>query len=86
MAWLHERYHQRKDQIQQRLSEFSRIYGDGIFYELCFCLMTPQSNGKRCDEIVQELIKKEFITSDVNLAPLLQKKTRFHNNKAAYLL
>ena len=86
MQWLHDAYAQRKDEIQQRLNDFSLIRDEDVFYELCFCLLTPQSNGRRCDEAVQALKKKNFLSSSVSLVPLLKTKTRFHHHKARYLL
>ncbi len=86
MEWLYKGYNKRKNEIKQRLSEFSRVSGDDIFYELCFCLMTPQSNGKRCGEVANDLMEKGFVNSEVDLVPLLKKRTRFHNHKATYLI
>lgn len=85
MEWLFEAYAARRDEIQQRLEEFSLVEGDGIFYELCFCLLTPQSKGRRCDEAVTVLREKNFLANSVPLVPLLKRKTRFHHHKARYL-
>jgi len=54
--------------------------------ELCFCLLTPQSNGIRCDEAVQELRNKSFHSSNINPVSIIKTKTRFHNTKAKSLL
>ena len=77
--------HKKKEHlIKSRLEEFSAINGDDIFYEMCFCLLTPQSNGKRCDEIVQVLREKDFMNKEFPLYSHL-KKTRFYKNKSKYL-
>ena len=85
MEWLHNAYNLRKDEITERLEEFSKVKDDDIFYELCFCLLTPQSNGMRCDEAVTLLREKNFIRNSVPLIPILKTKTRFHHHKARYL-
>ena len=43
-----EEYLKRKNIIQQRLREFSCVRHEGeerLFYELCFCLLTPQTKA-----------------------------------------
>ncbi|MEK6840019.1 MAG: N-glycosylase/DNA lyase [Nanoarchaeota archaeon] len=85
MEWIHEAYAQRKEEIEERLDQFSHVQGDHLFYELCFCLLTPQSNGRRCDEAVQILRNKDFMHASVPLVPVLKTKTRFHHHKARYL-
>lgn len=73
-------------EIKERLIEFSKIKNkEDIFYELCFCLLTPQSNAFRCWDAVLELKKKKFFRNDFDLVPILNKKTRFHNTKAKNL-
>jgi N-glycosylase/DNA lyase len=86
MQWIHDAYAQREREIEERLVQFSRVKGENIFYELCFCLLTPQSNGKRCDEAVQILRNKNFLHLSVPLLSVLKTKTRFHHHKAQYLL
>jgi len=85
MEWVHQAYAQRRGEIEQRLKEFSLVKDDEIFYELCFCLLTPQSKGKRCDEAVTLLREKHFFRNSVPLVPLLKRKTRFHHQKARSL-
>ena len=87
MEWVLQAYQERKGEIASRLDEFAAVEGDEqIFYELCFCLLTPQSNGRRCDEAVQELMKRDFYTTAVRTAQILRRTTRFHKHKARYLL
>ena len=85
MDWLQQAYDQRKEEIRSRLLDFASVKGQDVFYELCFCLLTPQSKGRRCDEAVQQLRQARFFTQDVSLAPLLRQKTRFHKTKAMTL-
>jgi len=83
---LHKIYSTRKKEIIARLQDFKKVGGDDLFYELCFCILTPQSSGFRADECIQELKKKNFLYSNYNPKHLLKKKIRFHNNKTKYLL
>ena len=83
---IQEQYKQRKNEIKQRLKEFSEICGDNLFYELCFCALTPQSNAVKCDECVGILKSKNFIKDNINLEPILRPKTRFYKNKSSYLI
>ena len=76
----------RKTEIKARLEEFKSVTGDEIFYEMCFCLLTPQSSGFRADACVQELKALNFFNNDVDPRPILKRKIRFHNNKSKYLL
>jgi len=83
---LQKKYFQRKKEIRKRLKEFSKVKSNDIFYELCFCLLTPQSNAKKCDKAVKLLKEKDFLNKNVNPVSVLKKYTRFHNNKSKYLL
>ena len=83
---LPKAYLAKSEEIKNRLNEFGKVKKkEDIFYELCFCLLTPQSNGIKCWEAVEELKKIDFLNKDSNIAPILQKKTRFHNHKTEYL-
>lgn len=86
MESLLSEYEKRKSEIRIRLEEFKGVKGDDIFYEMCFCLLTPQSSGFRADACVQELKALDFFNNDVDPRPILKKKIRFHNNKSKYLL
>ena len=75
----------RKIQIQERLRDFSKVSSDDFFYELCFCVMTPQSNAFKCDEIVSILKEKDFLYKDFKISPILKRRTRFYKHKSEYL-
>ena len=78
----------RKD-IKSRLKEFEKVQHPELFYEICFCLTTPQSNAKKCHEAVCHLTKKGFLNKNLNLNQIkkvLQPRTRFYQNKSNYLL
>lgn len=83
---LNHEYQKKKPAIEKRLQEFKKILPEEYFYELCFCLLTPQSNAYRADSCIQELKKQDFLNKKVNPLPLLKQKIRFHNHKSQYLL
>ena len=82
---LFEEYEKKKGIIKRRLYEFSKVKGEDIFYELCFCLLTPQSNAKKCDKAVSNLRGKNFLHEAINPKGCI-KEIRFYNNKSRYLL
>ena len=86
MRELLEEYNKKKEIIKSRLNDFKNIKEEEIFYEMCFCLLTPQSSAKAADKCIQELKRVDFRNS-YNLNPVkLLKKIRFSNNKSKYLL
>lgn len=76
--------------IKKRLDEFLKVNDKvSVFYELCFCLLTPQSNARKCDEAIRTLKDKNFFLADMDVEDvkkILITRTRFHNNKANYLI
>lgn len=85
MKNLIESYEKSKDLINQRLKDFKSVKEEDYLYELLFCLLTPQSNAKKCWQAVEEIKQKSTLT-EVKLAGILKNKTRFHNNKAFYIM
>ncbi|MFH1308298.1 MAG: DNA lyase [archaeon] len=95
---LRKEYKKKSHAIKSRLKEFSAIRQEEYFYELIFCLLTPQSNAKKCWDAVQELKKcsrniqdKEYhqailITPSIKIKSCLKRNTRFYKNKTAYIL
>ncbi len=83
---LQQMYDEKKREIKSRLADFSRINNkEDIFYELCFCLLTPGSNARRCDARVKMLKQNNFMNS--NFMPRQHiKDIRFYNNKTENLL
>ncbi|MFC1769076.1 N-glycosylase/DNA lyase [Nanoarchaeota archaeon] len=80
-------YKVRKREIEERLKYFQNLDQNDIFYELCFCLCTPQSSAKKCDGAIKDLIKKDFRHKKFNPSIILRKNgVRFHNNKSKHLL
>ena len=90
MRQLRAKYRQRKKEIVSRLKEFDatgKKNGKALFSELAFCLLTPQSKARSCDIAVKELKGNGLLFSGNarQMAAVLAKRTRFHNNKARYI-
>lgn len=88
---LLKEYMSKKDDIKKRLREFNKTgrgSAEDIFTELCFCILTPQSNARRCDKAIRELKKKRLLFNAPArvIRPILKGKSRFHNKKAEYLV
>lgn len=81
-------HRQLKGQIAARLREFKAIWKYGseedIFYELVFCLLTPQSKARSCHSAVCNMIEEDLMrkSTQTRIARALRGKTRFHNTKA----
>ncbi len=75
--------------IRQRLEEFARVHPDEYFYELCFCLCTPQSKAAHADRVVAKLREQAFYERGFDPVHLLRDPAhyiRFHRTKSDRLL
>jgi N-glycosylase/DNA lyase len=82
-------YAMRKDAIRSRLSDFAAVAPSEYFYELIYCLLTPQSSAKNAEQVVSLLRNAGFHMEDISPEPFLHRKEcyiRFHNVKSRYLL
>ena len=82
-------YHGRKNAIRMRLHDFSRIKPHEYFYELLFCILTPQSSAKNADIVIQKLKGDNFLEKGFDPTPYLRDRRhyiRFHNVKGKRLL
>lgn len=91
ISYLHQKYEQRKIEIQNRLQDFSGMKeksGKELFAELAFCLLTPQSNGRRCWEAVERLRDSGllFDGSAGQIKKIIKTYARFHNTKAKHIV
>jgi N-glycosylase/DNA lyase len=89
--WVELRQHhrERRHEIQTRLLDFFRVPASEYFYELAYCLLTPQSSAVNATKVIEELKRAEFETRDVNPEPILRSKEhyiRFHQTKSRHLL
>jgi N-glycosylase/DNA lyase len=79
----------RREPIRARLEDFAGIPARHYFYELAYCLLTPQSSAVHAEKVVLALQKMSFRERGENPTALLRQKDqyiRFHNTKAARLL
>lgn len=86
---LKRKYSELKSKIQQRLGDFLKIKQSEYFYELVYCLLTPQSSARNAAKVVKLLQLNKFHKQEINPQPILSHKEsyiRFHNNKSNYLL
>ena len=91
ISYLQEQYEKRKESIQQRLSEFAAMKeksNEEIFAELAFCLLTPQSNGRRCWQAIEKLRDSGvlFSGSANQIKKIIKTHARFHHTKARHIV
>lgn len=82
-------YHKKKKEIEIRLLDFKSIKSEKYFYELCYCLSTPQSKAESALIVQNELEKLDFRNKDIAPSLILSNPNsyiRFHNQKANYML
>ncbi|MFY7999003.1 MAG: DNA lyase [Candidatus Kapaibacteriota bacterium] len=76
-------------EIQARLEDFQRVPASQRFYELCYCLCTPQSKAENANAVVNILQERDFERLGFDPVAVLRDKThyiRFHETKAKRLL
>ena len=83
MKTLLENYKNKKREILNRLKEFEN--NKDYFYELCFCILTPQSSAKTAWDCIKRLKKVNFKNKNINPQNYI-KPIRFYKNKSNYLL
>lgn len=77
-------YQQRRKEIEARLREFMRVEEDRWFYELCFCLCTPQSSAVHASRVQEQLEAIDFYRNGQDILHILRDPScyiRFHNTK-----
>jgi N-glycosylase/DNA lyase len=79
-------YLENKGIIQKRLKEFEKLIGESderIFAELCFCILTPQSNARVCwDSITGLMDSRVLYTGDESEILKKIRRIRFNRTKA----
>ncbi len=76
------------DRIQAKLKEFSEVPRERYFYELCFCICTPQSKAASAMLVQNKLMQIDFLNQDIAPVDIIaapQNYIRFHNQKAMNL-
>jgi len=78
-----------REKIRARLEDFARVPEGEYFYELAYCLLTPQSSAVNAGATVERLKSADLLGSDVDPTAALFSKEhyiRFHNTKSRHLL
>ena len=86
---LRREYAGRRTKIRARLEEFARVPQAEYFYELVYCLLTPQSSAVNAAKAVERLKEADFLSSGADPSEVLFRKdhyVRFHNTKARRLI
>jgi len=86
---LREMHAARAAAIRRRLREFSQVRTGDYFYELLYCLLTPQSSAENAETVVEQLKRADFENQPIDPEPFLRTKSayiRFHRTKAKHLL
>lgn len=87
--FLLEKYKELKPSIIKRLQEFSEVPEVDYFYELCYCICTPQSKAKSAFHVQNQLKELNFRDNDFDPTSILRTPgyyIRFHNQKAKRLI
>jgi len=74
--------------IRQRLDDFASVSPGEYFYELVYCLLTPQSSAVNALKAVDALKRADLFNREVSAAHVLGNRAhyiRFHNTKARHL-
>lgn len=82
-------YTERKGAIRQRLDEFASVPPSEYFYELTYCLLTPQSSAVNAAKAIEVLQRHNFHQVDIDPTPLLHQRDfyiRFHRKKGKHLV
>jgi N-glycosylase/DNA lyase len=82
-------YAERQDAIRARLQDFANVKPEDYFYELAYCLLTPQSSARNADMTIDELRRDDFVKHGFDPTSYLRDPKhyiRFHNVKSARLV
>ncbi|MDP4219767.1 MAG: DNA lyase [Bacteroidota bacterium] len=82
-------FDERKDAIALRLEDFAAVRAEEYFYELLFCILTPQSSARNAESVILELKRDRFLENGFDPVPYLRDPRhyiRFHNVKSKRLL
>ena len=79
----------RCDAIRRRLDKFRRVTPLEYFYEIAYCLLTPQTSAEHAEKVVAELRRRSFHIIPFDPEKILADRSmyiRFHTTKSKYLL
>jgi N-glycosylase/DNA lyase len=82
-------HRERRKAIRRRLDEFRQVSHGEYFYELLYCLLTPQTSAENAERVVNRLRDNLFHAEPLDPEPFLADRRsyiRFHRTKAKHLL
>lgn len=82
---LLKQFKEKEEEINKKLNSFKSLPESEYSKEFMFCLLTPQSQAKKCWQAVEELSKEKALKEE-KVISILKTKTRFHNTKAKRIL
>jgi len=88
LTQLKDLYSSKKDEIRRRLAEFRAVDPSEYFYELTYCLLTPQTSAENAGKVVDELQRLSFHSMPIDPEPVLRNRStyiRFHTTKSKHL-
>lgn len=83
--YFREKYEILKTAINEKLDEFNNIRADMYFYEMCYCLLTPQTKASSAYKVQKRLEELDFKNRNIDVDYLLanpEHYIRFHNQKS----
>ena len=86
---LYRHFRTHKKAIRARLTDFQSVSPSEYFYELVYCLLTPQSSAAHAEQVVSLLSSAGFHSKNIDPEPFLRRKEcyiRFHRTKSRHLL
>jgi N-glycosylase/DNA lyase len=86
---LRKLYSSKRKSIRQRLAEFRSIDQSEYFYEMAYCLLTPQTSAESAGKAIEELQRCSFHARSIDPEPILRNRKsyiRFHRTKSRHLL
>jgi N-glycosylase/DNA lyase len=92
LLYLKNSYEKRKSEIKKRLEDFKKVWkksDEGIFAELCFCLLTPMSRARAADEAINRLLRSNLLfvgNKNRILKELTDTGIRFPEKKAKFIV
>lgn len=85
---LQQEFREKRSAIRTRLEGFRQVPPEEYFFELAYCLLTPQSSALHAGAAVVALREARCFDRPAQTAMILRRSgqyVRFHNTKAAHL-
>jgi N-glycosylase/DNA lyase len=82
-------YRGKKKEIRRRLADFRNVPPEQYFYELVYCLMTPQTsavNAGKAQKIFEEMNLKETFADPLPVLADKRHYIRFHKTKSIRIM